>query len=126
MLVPVAVDSPRRYTGAMTAIDERACGKPGCDNIRAPDIPQEFDNEQRRRTSPRRSVEQDTGPVAGCLTRGQPQRDPTPSCRPRRPRARPRPAPRRPASQADLEVEPIHVQYRVAFLAQVPFVPALE
>ena len=42
MLVPVAVDSPRRYTGAMTAIDERACGKPGCDNIRAPDIPQEL------------------------------------------------------------------------------------
>ena len=33
MLVPVAVDSPRRYTGAMNAIDERACGKPGCDNF---------------------------------------------------------------------------------------------
>ena len=30
------------------------------------------------------------------------------------------------ASQADLEVEPIHVQDRVAFLGQVPFVPALE
>ena len=34
------------------------------------------DNEQRRRNQPAPlQVEQDTGPVAGCLTRGQPQRD---------------------------------------------------
>ena len=38
MLVPVAVDSPRRYTGAMNAIDERACGKPGCDNFGKPGL----------------------------------------------------------------------------------------
>ena len=36
--MPVAVDSPRRYTGAMTAIDERACGKPGCDNFGKPGL----------------------------------------------------------------------------------------
>ena len=38
VLVPVAVDSPRRYTGAMNAIDERACGKPGCDNFGKPGL----------------------------------------------------------------------------------------
>ena len=38
VLVPVAVDSPRRYTGAMNAIDERACGKPGCDNFEKPGL----------------------------------------------------------------------------------------
>ena len=36
--MPVAVDSPRRYTGAMNAIDERACGKPGCDNFGKPGL----------------------------------------------------------------------------------------
>ena len=36
--VPVAVDSPRRYPGAMNAIDERACGKPGCDNFGKPGL----------------------------------------------------------------------------------------
>ena len=29
---------PRRYTGAMNAIDERACGKPGCDNFGKPGL----------------------------------------------------------------------------------------
>ena len=38
VLVPIAVDSPRRYTGAMHAIDERACGKPGCDNFGKPGL----------------------------------------------------------------------------------------
>ena len=38
VLVPVAVDSPRRYTGAMNAIDKRACGKPGCDNFGKPGL----------------------------------------------------------------------------------------
>ena len=38
VLVPVAVDSPRRYTGAMNAVDERACGKPGCDNFGQPGL----------------------------------------------------------------------------------------
>ena len=38
VLVPVAVDSPRRYTGAMNAIDERVCGKPGCDNFGKPGL----------------------------------------------------------------------------------------
>ena len=38
VLVPVAVDSPRRSTGAMNAIDERACGKPGCDNFGKPGL----------------------------------------------------------------------------------------
>ena len=38
VLVPVSVDSPRRYTGAMNAIDERACGKPGCDNFGKPGL----------------------------------------------------------------------------------------
>ena len=38
VLVPVAVDSPRRYTVAMNAIDERACGKPGCDNFGKPGL----------------------------------------------------------------------------------------
>ena len=38
VLVPVAVDSPTRYTGAMNAIDERACGKPGCDNFGKPGL----------------------------------------------------------------------------------------
>ena len=38
VLVPVAVDSPRRYTGVMNAIDERACGKPGCDNFGKPGL----------------------------------------------------------------------------------------
>ena len=38
VLVPVAVGSPRRYTGAMNAIDERACGKPGCDNFGKPGL----------------------------------------------------------------------------------------
>ena len=38
VLVAVAVDSPRRYTGAMNAIDERACGKPGCDNFGKPGL----------------------------------------------------------------------------------------
>ena len=36
--MPVAVDSPRRYTGAMNVIDERACGKPGCDNVGQPGL----------------------------------------------------------------------------------------
>ena len=37
-LCRVAVDSPRRYTGAMNATDERACGKPGCDNFGKPGL----------------------------------------------------------------------------------------
>ena len=56
MLVPVAVDSPRRYTGAMNAIDERACGKPGCDNFGKPGLGQQLGLEPMKRRCQRRTA----------------------------------------------------------------------